>query len=1225
MALTLDATLATAQNSASRHPLVEILSANAAPDIPFDGTTFTNSSENEFQPFILNHSNGTTILAYLTDKVMFSYTDAEGIQFTTVELTTTYNNPYGVSFCEMPNGNIGLLVITAVSTLEYFILTPQGVQVSHDTIATITGVISHTWVVYDSVGAKYIAYYAKKVGSAYNIFKRTSTNFTSWTADSAITFTGLLASQKISSPSVIKMDNGDWWMLFDYVSTISGTVEIANIYYSVSSNQGTTWGAPVALTSNTSINYTNLHPVGVQLTPTDLLVAYTKQQAILFLELLNSTDVKVILNIDINEVTGKLYIWTKNVLNMTGIDYKLIEVDIDTWTVTNHWDKDSIPSLNAGVNEAVGTVSPYMCYGSSKYHPVISFDIMSILNSDTGDIKTYCFVADVTYGTTVNMVYAGDNPYVDGSNNPRVKIRGSKIDEVNNRLWLFLMTDVSLVNYIHIGYIDLNEAGPTFTFNIVIKTTTAVEALESTGNVIFDIDFNEGLIFVGGKYWNAGYPGRLVIYTTAGALYQTYLGGAATSFPWKGISDTGFYYELGFAYFGFEYEANNGNGNRRGLCRLELATGICTYYQPPMISVDWYDFVSIVKGKGNTIIISSGVYGIFIFDTVELTWELRNKDAIPQMLHDKIMKIVYSPLDEMIYGAYYESSGSNDIFGMPLEGTLNTSQYMTAVLAGQSWPFIDQGNLLQGHNDYDAMVTMNPNNADMMVVFWENRVGADELNLKWDTALPSFDLAPYLVVDNEITLTRDIMNNPNSIEFTCSHGHLFDIHNKSSLFSNLLRKGRMIAVKWGERVNGLDYWHNAGTFFVVEASVSYEKGVYSDITIVAEDARRIWGDKQVYATDIYNAYPEAVLSDILQQTVNIPAGSINIPAMVNRVVLEHQWIDSTVEDIVNQICDRFGYFGKMDVDNNFTVVRISDKAATNHVYSNTNSIIKFKPDDRYSNFTNRVTVQGQSRNFIDVTYAEELVGTISGTVGWWGAETDHKILYSNDESRRCISPRLNILETTTSIGFSLAGEIEEYISYVDVNHKYCIVRIDAPDLTPQLIAAIAFLIGTLYLPDATIGIGGGSTIRIGSAATGIAAMAVMTILASIGNYQFEVYAQPTGSVRQSVQATANDTLHQTDINNIVENKLEDPLCYSSTDCQVVADFELMVVRLQRNRVTIEKIAHLQDEEGDVIEIPHPYSGVAMRVLIVKLRRVYKKSRTISNDGYFLDIIEGWVL
>ncbi len=69
---------------------------------------------------------------------------------------------------------------------------------------------------------------------------------------------------------------------------------------------------------------------------------------------------------------------------------------------------------------------------------------------------------------------------------------------------------------------------------------------------------------------------------------------------------------------------------------------------------------------------------------------------------------------------------------------------------------------------------------------------------------------------------------------------------------------------------------------------------------------------------------------------------------------------------------------------------------------------------------------------------------------------------------------------------------------------------------------------------------------------------------------------------------------------------------------------MMVTKLQRKRIKITKIAHLQDEEGDTIQFRHPYSLRDMKVFVTKLTRKIVIPDDSHGGGTFEDEIEGWV-
>ena len=335
-------------------------------------------------------------------------------------------------------------------------------------------------------------------------------------------------------------------------------------------------------------------------------------------------------------------------------------------------------------------------------------------------------------------------------------------------------------------------------------------------------------------------------------------------------------------------------------------------------------------------------------------------------------------------------------------------------------------------------------------------------------------------------------------------------------------------------------------------------------------------------------------------------------------------------DIISQVLERYAYYFRFDYQGYAHARQISNDASIDHTYADNTKLLDYTPDDRYSDFTNRVTVRGQELTFTEVTYDEERITTLSGTLGWWGCKAEHEVWFSNDRSRRCVNPRLEVIESSCSIAMELAGSIEEYLAVgtgTDAE-KYCTVYAEAPNLVPNLIAMMAGLLAAMFIPDGVWAVGfignGGSTICIGSAIrTGIM-IQINMVLGSIANYQYAVWAQPLGEIRRSIQGQANDTDHQVEISEIVEQVIDDPLCYSLDDCNTVAEQELMISQMQRRRIQIEKVAHLQDEDGDTISIKHPYSNQAMTLFIADITRKYKKSDPGSDNGYFLDAIEGWV-
>jgi len=88
--------------------------------------------------------------------------------------------------------------------------------------------------------------------------------------------------------------------------------------------------------------------------------------------------------------------------------------------------------------------------------------------------------------------------------------------------------------------------------------------------------------------------------------------------------------------------------------------------------------------------------------------------------------------------------------------------------------------------------------------------------------------------------------------------------------------------------------------------------------------------------------------------VGLAAEDIDFPTFDNSINLYYQWLDTPFKEVLDQICNRFGYFLRMSVDGKVTARRVSDANTVDHDYSDLTKVINFTPDDSFSDFTNRV-------------------------------------------------------------------------------------------------------------------------------------------------------------------------------------------------------------------------------------------------------------------------------
>lgn len=1252
MALTLDPALAAAQDSQKRHPLAEIVSSQRVSDIPFDGTRLTGETFSEYDPSVIAHSSGRLVLAYIADtggatarsQIKFVYTDIERTAFTTVTFdlyAKAFSEILSVSICEMTGGNIGMVLLVNDKTGHVYrlirrIYTVAGVAVSDAEIASWSHdtYTSDLFVLTKGVN-DYLLVYGKISGTDYYIYKRTSSDFATWSAESALSIAGLTSTWKLGDPSLLKLMTGDIWLWFYAVeSTGPNGEELSNVYYSISSDDGANWGTAQKFTSYDTYSEIAKHPFALQKIATSMHLMFTKQVSALHMDDTVSgwPTGDAVTGLSFDSVNRKLYVDCTSWGGWNHLDC-IVRIDVDTWTCDKFWDETSTPAAfpAAICDSGLMLGMPFVSRYDQDIIPV-AYGIygVCVLEGEADVIHEYYWKAGG--GKAVNVSGLPASGVLSGD----WDLCGTQADAANRRIYICLVDyGVTTPGFI-LGYISLDDAGSgspvMYAWHTVCRVTTWTQAQtaglrgnETVGEGGFLVVPDEDIaIFSSAPVISGGVSRLTVMSLSANAILYDFTMAANPDFPRWGIRQN-FYYAGNKIYGGFKYYATQ--ADYRGLCILDLTRGECTYSRPTYATLDEYALKNVCAGPTNKLIISAYGYGVAIYDLAEGTWDLFSNSNVPNLTSDgyhKFFPVSYDSTREFVFVGACGSFAWQGAIMFSIYGFIQQATYRVGTWGGAAWSWATADNLVQGYLDHEAVGVPDPGKPTSMFVFWQNETWAGVKRIKWDKDGTELDLAPYIT--GEISTEHSIEGQPAKLSFSVSHGHLFDPYNLQSTFNIYLRKGRKLTLRWGEKISGTDYWQNAGTFYVSGTTLSFKRGDYPVMKVEAEDARCIWSQHHVYATEFYNALPNVIVEDVLKDHAGLAVTEMNVPTFTGGITLQHQWLDTTIDEIVNQVCNRFGYYFRFDVDGLAHARPISNVAAVDHVYSDSTKLFEYSPDDRYSDFTNRVTVQGQELDFREVLFAEEAVGRLNGTVGWWGFRKDFQVWYSDDHSRQCRYPRLHVIETATSIAFRLAGSISESITASATDELSCTVTVSAPNLIPLLAAGLGIWAAACAIPDMAPQAPAGClpTIPVGRLVEKVGLLICIMVLASTGNFQYEIYAQPVGKIRRSVQASWDDEEHQAEIGAIIEKVINDPLCYSVTDCNTVAAFEGMVAQMQRKRLSFTKVAHLQDEEGDTIQIVHPYSGQVMTVFVTNLRRKFKKAVHGSADGYFMDEIEGWV-
>ena len=1251
MALLLDPILAGAQDSMSRKPIVEIISAGTVADIPFDGQQLFDTLTNEQKPNVITHSSGRLCLIYTFGNAFrYVYTDPARTEFHSVDISVTAGQTaVEATLCEVDSGHVGIVYYSTTGAnqiLRRMIISPTGEILT--AVADIQSygathhILSAPFVVRLANGSYFLVYAHKNIddGNTYSISKRTSTDFVTWSPEGTCSIGGLTATKRIDNPSLLQISTGQMWVWFDYLDDVSGSSEMVNIYFSTSDDNGSTWAAAAKFTDYTTYGTVGRHPFAFQKVADQMHLLFYEQTGALHMDWNQSGycgpkedggDALQPSNITYDAVHRKIYVVSS--YTQAGIRSLLcvFRVDLDTWTIDACWNSSTVPPFPEVFTD--GPLNLWWCkhHGEGSLIPISAQwyiqSPISLLDGEADTITNFFFRDWPEKGITRNVNWA-DEPGAE------LVVTDTWIDQATMRLYCLLVDSYVYHTVIMIGYFDLTEdIGPTggyHTFNEIVRDinqATEPELIHQNYNGSLQVLPDYGLIILSlagdttGTFW----PGRIRIYNLAdGSLYKEYRTATHPNFPYHGLRRARVV--GGKIYGGFIYDTIYSEGNKRGLCIIDINSDAITFQRPTWATIDDYRLFAMAKISDTSLAITSIGHGVTIYDIPTATWILYDDNSLPGLgggepgFKYEYLDIACDAADGLLFtGSTGQGSGTFDAFS--IYGFIRQGVYRVATYAA-GWTWGALNDFLKGIVDYESVAALHPTDRSIYA-FWTEQAKT-ELSLKWDKEASTLDLSPYLATGHEIATSRKIDGSPSTLSFSVSHGYLFDPHNPGSLFSIYLRKTRKLTLRMGENVSGVNYWQNMGTFFVKATALSYEREQYPLMEVQAEDIRSFWEDATIIATASFSTTPKEVMEAILTSHAGLSAPDMQIPVFDGSSTLYHQWVEVQLKEILDQIANRFSYFVRATADGKISSRKISDANPIDHTYSGKTWMVKFTPDDSYSNVINQVIVVGETHDLIDLLFAEEPIKMLNGTVGWWGGKKEIEVWYSDDHMRRCQAPRLEVILSVSSFNFKLGGGNEK-ISSVRSDNLGCTVTIDLPNMVAMLVATIAAIAALAYYclgcDPKVLGYGGWCGWCIFTLVTLIGMC--LNILGSLANYQYQIHAQPWGQVRQTVQGIHDDEALQAEMGFIASNKIEDPLCYTVDQCKFVADNEAMVAAMQRNRITLTKLAHLQDEEGDTIQVNHPHSDLPLKIFITNLtRRLQIPSSANSEDGHFLDDLEG---
>ena len=1076
---------------------------------------------------------------------------------------------------------------------------------------------------------------ASVVGTLYwtpgsKLYKTTaSAPGNTWSTAAELAISGILASRKKLDTCLLRQADGSIWLFFTYMSAgDTDTTAVYNLYYSKSSDDGATWSTAVELTSFTTPSEIARRPVAVQKLATEIALAYDSVRTSLTMDKSNpywtDENQQGIRHLHFNSATRKLYIAYGYQYVGTKSLFGILRIDVDTWMLDRYWNGNTVPQIPLAfreqhVFEFCGGGKTVICAGNGNnaYTQQILW-----LNDESNTINVISLIDDTKYGYTKNV-----------TDLPEGHFGTPKYDDISKTLYFSCNDDYYWHPRINLCRIDLSA--PKDTYDVTLVGTQVPVDPGGTSEKTLALDRANGyLIYSNGPL--SSYDCSTWIFDINGAgliKHYNYQADIMPKFPRYGGRDAVIHNNKLYMCQ-CQYTADYSQSSYWGLFSVNLASDAVEWYSPVSVlgGVPRDANLNNIKVAGDLLIIGVGESAsVLIFDIATGIWLLYNNTTMPGLFPSALTTgwaiFDYDEAAEMVYLGASDPLYWTGVVAFPLQGKIEQTQYIRSLYSGGFWVFGAPSPLVRGTRDYSAALASEPD-TNALYTFWTCWNSSAGEQLYWDKEAGMLDLSAGLVRGQAIEQTRSIDGQPGKLTFALDKGHLYDPHNQASLLSRYLKKGKKITLRWGEKINGVDTWQEGTSVYVLTGvKLSYKRGNYPVISVECEDRRTLWENLGIVASVYYSGItPDAALSNLLQSYAGIAQTDMDLSAMNGENVLYYQWLDTTLKAAVESITNRYGYY--MDVslaDDRIRARRISPYNSLDHIYSTAANLLEFSPDDSYSNLTNRVTIIGEGRTPIDVETAEESIGSESGTLGFFQHKQVHRIYYSDDHQKRAVRPRLEITQNVSSIGFKMGGKMKQWISAVDPSGHWVEVTSEGPNLMPVLVGAIALFVTGKSQPPAVGMISEPAESKRGSWMKDAGLYIALQCLAAVGNYAFTIYACPMGEMYQTFEASADDAELQNDLRGtIIETRLEDPLVYDVNQAQQVAQRELWILQAQRRRVKFSKTAHLQDDAGDTLQVPHPYTGAPLKLFVTNLTR----NMTIpvnSGSGEYTDSIEGWVL
>jgi hypothetical protein len=1053
-------------------------------------------------------------------------------------------------------------------------------------------------------------------GSTYYFRTNTSTDMISWNTATTFVPSGLSNTRPYSNPYLFFPTNDDPILVFDYVEDYSASGDpLVNVYMMESSDNGASWGTPTAITTYDSYAQIGKQPAVAQTVENELLLTFLEEAPTLYMgrtatgwspEAADHTyDFSYPGSLVFDQATRKIYHFETGDYTVDKEMHGITQIDLDSWTADDYWDATSTPVLLYANSTYMYTLNRMVNMVDGLIAFAVTRNIIAILNPVSNTIHYIAFRDDL--GITQNVTWSHEES-VSGY---EYELNGIYIDTDGTIYFTFFVDRYNRQAW-QVCTININDPGPTYTVNTLLLDGGAWSGgsptITSTGSRAFP---SEGyMICLDTKYRDIG------VYTlsTSACVFVKVYSVGNHNIPDADILDV---FVLGdYLYIAIlDYS---------GLYKLNITNDDDAVRILPAID----SLISNINYDSTlNALLCTGLTGLHVYYLTSNEWVVYNATTVPGITPDGSAQFMIAHYDSTndgfiigINDPFAAGSNQGGVLFVPRSGKIQQIKYSSGS-EDSGWTFDTPSQLVADFSASHA-TTAYVSGTNEFYALWSDIDSSDgSFHLAWDKDEVSADLSKYIVQNSAVKIRRNVLGDTNSLEFSLTPGQLFNPFNTASMLRKYLIKGRKLTLQGGETVSGTDYLENQGTYYADSRSIEYAKGNTKVINVIAKDKLEQIKAIEVHASAIQsNLSASTAFKNIAVEEGAVSAlEDINTPLFINDKVITAQFIQQDLYEILYTIAWRFGTMIRYDMDNQLDTILVPG-SGIDHTYSDNTALKTFNPNDNYSDYTNSVIVTGVHPDLTQVIHNEESVASISGTVGWWGDAETYTVYFDDKREKTVLNPRLKVISSAEPIAFYLAGGVTERIIDEDPDGKWVKVKVDAPNLIPALAVAMLGVLTGAEIPDISLTTGG-PVIVVGKRVEAVSIFAALNILGSIASFQYEIWAQPVGYMQRTIQAEATDPDHISYMGQKFSKTLVGWECDSTSECAEVANRELVIPILQRKGVQINKIGHLQDEEGDRISIINPDTDEPMTMFVVELERIF----VAGNKGKLQDSLKGWIV